>query len=111
MQIASYFTIIINDKIKLHKLFQIFKRIATHSYEPYTISDAVEEFFAEVIAMPPGHCSTETRWEPKENTEVNFFNIIFTMKELPLKTTRKLRKYDCDASFALIFKIIYSLKD
>ncbi|VDN51370.1 unnamed protein product [Dracunculus medinensis] len=48
---------------------EIFKRIATHSYEPYTISDAVEEFFAEVIAMPPGHCSTETRWEPKENTE------------------------------------------
>ncbi|VDM40141.1 unnamed protein product [Toxocara canis] len=48
---------------------EIFRKVATYSLEPFTIADALEEFFAQVIAIPPGNCSTETRWEPHETSE------------------------------------------
>uniref|UniRef100_F1KU85 Anion exchange protein n=1 Tax=Ascaris suum TaxID=6253 RepID=F1KU85_ASCSU len=48
---------------------EIFRKVATYSMEPFTIADALEEFFAQVIAIPPGNCSTETRWEPHETSE------------------------------------------
>uniref|UniRef100_A0A915B149 Anion exchange protein n=1 Tax=Parascaris univalens TaxID=6257 RepID=A0A915B149_PARUN len=48
---------------------EIFRKVATYSMEPFTIADALEEFFAQVIVIPPGNCSTETRWEPHETSE------------------------------------------
>ncbi|KAL3989974.1 anion exchange family protein [Acanthocheilonema viteae] len=48
---------------------EIFKKVAICSLEPYTIADAVEEFFAQVVVIPPGNCSTETRWEPNANSD------------------------------------------
>ncbi|VDK65269.1 unnamed protein product [Onchocerca ochengi] len=48
---------------------EIFKKVALCSLEPYTIADALEEFFAQVVVVPPGNCTIETRWEPNANTD------------------------------------------
>uniref|UniRef100_A0A1I7W201 Anion exchange protein n=1 Tax=Loa loa TaxID=7209 RepID=A0A1I7W201_LOALO len=48
---------------------EIFRKVALCSLEPYTIADALEEFFAQVIVIPPGNCSIETRWEPNANSD------------------------------------------
>lgn len=47
---------------------EIFRKIAVCSLEPFTIADAVDEFFAQIVAVPPGNCSTESRWEPHEES-------------------------------------------
>uniref|UniRef100_A0A0N5AHG9 Anion exchange protein n=1 Tax=Syphacia muris TaxID=451379 RepID=A0A0N5AHG9_9BILA len=47
---------------------EIFRKIAVCSFEPFTIADAVDEFFTQIVAVPPGNCSTESRWEPHENS-------------------------------------------
>ncbi|VDL74183.1 unnamed protein product [Nippostrongylus brasiliensis] len=49
---------------------QIFRKVALHTQEPYTLADSADEFISQVVAVPPGKCSTETRWEPRE-TEAN----------------------------------------
>ncbi|VDP16731.1 unnamed protein product [Onchocerca flexuosa] len=51
---------------------EIFKKVALCSLEPYTIADALEEFFAQVVVIPPGNCTIETRWEPNANTDQKF---------------------------------------
>ncbi|VIO88821.1 Uncharacterized protein BM_BM9545 [Brugia malayi] len=48
---------------------EIFRKVALCSLEPYTIVDALEEFFAQVVVIPPGNCSIETRWEPNANSD------------------------------------------
>uniref|UniRef100_A0A915Q5V1 Anion exchange protein n=1 Tax=Setaria digitata TaxID=48799 RepID=A0A915Q5V1_9BILA len=48
---------------------EIFRKVALCSLEPYTIADALEEFFAQVIVIPPGNCSIDTRWEPNTNSD------------------------------------------
>uniref|UniRef100_A0A0R3RML0 Anion exchange protein n=1 Tax=Elaeophora elaphi TaxID=1147741 RepID=A0A0R3RML0_9BILA len=48
---------------------EIFRKVAICSLEPYTIADALEEFFAQVVVIPPGNCSIETRWEPNANSD------------------------------------------
>ncbi|KAM3728456.1 Electrogenic sodium bicarbonate cotransporter [Dirofilaria immitis] len=48
---------------------EIFRKVALCSLEPYTIADALEEFFAQVVVIPPGNCTTETRWEPNANSD------------------------------------------
>ncbi|VDN00724.1 unnamed protein product [Thelazia callipaeda] len=48
---------------------EIFRKVAHCSLEPYTIADALEEFFVQVVAIPPGNCSTETRWEPNTDSD------------------------------------------
>lgn len=48
---------------------EIFSKVAHFALEPFTIADALEEFFAQVVAIPPGNCTTESRWEPHETSE------------------------------------------
>ncbi|VDN21881.1 unnamed protein product [Cylicostephanus goldi] len=48
---------------------EIFRKVALHTLEPFTIADAADEFISQIVAVPPGVCSTETRWEPRE-TEI-----------------------------------------
>lgn len=72
-------------------MFQIFRRVAVFSHEPYTIADAVEEFFAQVIAIPPGNCGTETRWEPNDATEVVSANVF--SKDLFFEVPKFLQKF------------------
>ncbi|CAJ0602477.1 unnamed protein product [Cylicocyclus nassatus] len=45
---------------------EIFRKVALHTLEPFTIADAADEFISQIVAVPPGVCSTETRWEPRE---------------------------------------------
>ncbi|ETN71764.1 anion exchange protein, partial [Necator americanus] len=45
---------------------EIFRKVALHTLEPYTIVDATDEFLSQIVAVPPGICSTDTRWEPRE---------------------------------------------
>ena len=49
---------------------EIFKKVAYFSLQQYTIADAVEEFTTQIVAIPPGKCSTNTRWEPHEDNEL-----------------------------------------
>ncbi|WKY03915.1 hypothetical protein Q1695_005133 [Nippostrongylus brasiliensis] len=49
---------------------EIFRKVALHTQEPYTLADSADEFISQVVAVPPGKCSAETRWEPRE-TEAN----------------------------------------
>uniref|UniRef100_A0A7E4VER9 Anion exchange protein n=1 Tax=Panagrellus redivivus TaxID=6233 RepID=A0A7E4VER9_PANRE len=48
---------------------EIFKKVAFHAPQKFTIGDAIEEFLTQVVAIPPGKCSTDTRWEPHEESE------------------------------------------
>ncbi|KAE9421496.1 hypothetical protein Angca_004803, partial [Angiostrongylus cantonensis] len=45
---------------------EIFRKVALHCVEPYTLADATDEFISQIAAVPPGICSAETRWEPRE---------------------------------------------
>ncbi|CAJ0565860.1 unnamed protein product, partial [Mesorhabditis spiculigera] len=45
---------------------EVFRRVAEHTQEPYTMADAIEEFMSNMVVIPPGKCTTETRWEPKD---------------------------------------------
>ncbi|VDP44643.1 unnamed protein product [Heligmosomoides polygyrus] len=45
---------------------EIFRKVALHTLEPYTLADAADEFISQIVAVPPGKCSVETRWEPRE---------------------------------------------
>lgn len=49
---------------------EIFKKVAFFSPQQFTIADAIEEFTTQVVAIPPGKCSTNTRWEPHEDNEL-----------------------------------------
>ncbi|EYB97973.1 hypothetical protein Y032_0135g1923 [Ancylostoma ceylanicum] len=45
---------------------EIFRKVALHTLEPHTIADATDEFISQIVAVPPGICSTQSRWEPRE---------------------------------------------
>jgi hypothetical protein len=47
----------------------IFHKIAHSSFEKYTVSDAVEEYFTQATLIPPGKCRPDTRWDPKSDQE------------------------------------------
>uniref|UniRef100_A0AC35FWP3 Anion exchange protein n=1 Tax=Panagrolaimus sp. PS1159 TaxID=55785 RepID=A0AC35FWP3_9BILA len=49
---------------------EVFKKVAFHTRTKHTIADAIEEFLTQIVAIPPGKCSTDTRWEPHEDNEV-----------------------------------------
>ncbi|KAE9551138.1 hypothetical protein FO519_005647 [Halicephalobus sp. NKZ332] len=49
---------------------EIFKKVAFYSPQQFTIADAVEEFITQIVAIPPGKCNTNTRWEPHEDNEL-----------------------------------------
>ncbi|KAJ1364176.1 hypothetical protein KIN20_024204 [Parelaphostrongylus tenuis] len=48
------------------KRYWIFRKVALHCIEPHTLADATDEFLSQIAAVPPGICSAETRWEPRE---------------------------------------------
>ncbi|KAH7698045.1 anion exchange protein, partial [Aphelenchoides avenae] len=45
---------------------EIFQKVAYNSMDKHTIADGIEEFLTQIVAIPPGKCTTDTRWEPKE---------------------------------------------
>ncbi|CAJ0953416.1 unnamed protein product, partial [Mesorhabditis belari] len=47
---------------------EVFRKVAQFTQEPYTLGDAIEEFMSNIVVVPPGKCTTETRWEPREAT-------------------------------------------
>lgn len=38
--------------------------------QKYTIADGIEEFLTQIVAIPPGNCNTETRWQPRDEKEL-----------------------------------------
>ncbi|VDM56956.1 unnamed protein product [Angiostrongylus costaricensis] len=36
---------------------EIFRKVALHCVEPYTLADATDEFLSQIVAVPPGICS------------------------------------------------------
>ena len=56
--------------------------MAYNTSEPFTLADAVEEFFSQVVAVPPGKWNPACRWEPQDEAE--------TVNEMPY------RRYYCD---------------
>ncbi|KAK6037376.1 hypothetical protein COOONC_25119, partial [Cooperia oncophora] len=45
---------------------EIFRKVALHTLEQHTLADAADEFISQISAVPPGKCSADARWEPKE---------------------------------------------
>ncbi|KAL3077924.1 hypothetical protein niasHS_013453 [Heterodera schachtii] len=45
---------------------EIFQSVAFHCLERHTLSDAVDEFLSQIVLIPPGNCSLETRWKPAD---------------------------------------------
>ncbi|XGW30502.1 hypothetical protein V3C99_009459 [Haemonchus contortus] len=45
---------------------EIFRKVALHTQEQHTLADAADEFISQIVAVPPGKCSADTRWEPRE---------------------------------------------
>ncbi|KAI1690517.1 HCO3- transporter family domain-containing protein [Ditylenchus destructor] len=63
---------------------EIFQKVAYCAMEKYTIANAVEEFFSQVVVVPPGKCHPDTRWQPKENeTEARSVGMLYANYETP----------------------------
>uniref|UniRef100_A0A915D1C3 Uncharacterized protein n=1 Tax=Ditylenchus dipsaci TaxID=166011 RepID=A0A915D1C3_9BILA len=52
---------------------EIFQRVIYSATERHTIADSVERFFS-MVAIPPGKCNPEARWQPKETEDVSWFS-------------------------------------
>uniref|UniRef100_A0A914WV03 Anion exchange protein n=1 Tax=Plectus sambesii TaxID=2011161 RepID=A0A914WV03_9BILA len=54
---------------------EIFKKVAYNTNEPFTLADAVEEFFSQVVAVPPGKWNPANRWEPQDEAETELRSV------------------------------------
>lgn len=58
----------VSEKSKrVFEISQIFQSVALHCLERHTLVDAVDEFISQIVAIPPGNCSTDARWTPDQN--------------------------------------------
>ncbi|GMT05118.1 hypothetical protein PENTCL1PPCAC_27292, partial [Pristionchus entomophagus] len=44
---------------------EIYRQVALHCNDAYTLADGIEEFVSQMIVIPPGKCEISTRWEPR----------------------------------------------
>lgn len=58
---------------------EVFKKVAFYTRNKYTVADAIEEFLTQIVAIPPGKCSTETRWEPHEDNSVEVICMVHSV--------------------------------
>ncbi|GMR31661.1 hypothetical protein PMAYCL1PPCAC_01856 [Pristionchus mayeri] len=43
----------------------IYRQVALHCTDVYTLADGIEEFVSQMVVIPPGKCEISTRWEPR----------------------------------------------
>ncbi|GMT31415.1 hypothetical protein PFISCL1PPCAC_22712, partial [Pristionchus fissidentatus] len=44
---------------------EIYRQVALHCTDPFTLAEGIEEFVSQMVVIPPGKCEISTRWEPR----------------------------------------------